>query len=104
MPNQRIIDSLMTMGENVRLARLRQDVTINELATRAGLARTTIIRIEQGAPGVAISAWASVLDQLDLLGSFAASVEASRDLAGLAKRDSELPARASATKRRTRRR
>jgi len=43
---------LTEMGENIKLARLRRNVTAEQLAERAGITRTTLWNIEKGAPSV----------------------------------------------------
>ena len=43
---------LLTMGENIRLARLRRDLTSEQISERAGISRTTLIKIEHGDEGV----------------------------------------------------
>ena len=84
------------MGENVRKARLRQRITMNELAETAGISRTTMINIENGHAGVSIGAWTSVLRVLGMLDSFASSVDAKNDLVGLEMMDRDLPQRVRA--------
>ena len=45
---------LRTLGENMRLARLRRDLSSEQVSERAGIARNTLIKIERGDEGVAI--------------------------------------------------
>lgn len=52
---------LRTMGENIRLARLRRDLTTSQVAERAGLGRNTIGKIENGDEGVSIGFYLRVL-------------------------------------------
>jgi transcriptional regulator with XRE-family HTH domain len=68
-----------TVGENIRLARLRRDITAQQLAERAGISRSTLQLIEKGDAGVSFGAYAKVLFCLGL----------ERDLAQLA-HDDEL--------------
>lgn len=44
-----------TLGKRLRLARLRRNLTQNEVAERAGISRLTCIDLEGGKPGVSIA-------------------------------------------------
>lgn len=55
---QRILEEL---GENIRLARLRRKLSTSQVAERAGLGRSTLVKIEQGHPGVGIGQYLNVL-------------------------------------------
>ena len=57
---------LRTLGENMRLARLRRDLSSEQVAERAGIARNTLIKIERGDEGVAIGLYFRVLIVLGL--------------------------------------
>lgn len=57
---------LQTVGENIKLARLRRKITASMLAERAGMTRTTLRKIETGDSGVTFGAYASVLFSLKL--------------------------------------
>ena len=52
---------LQEMGENFRLARLRRNLSSEQVAERAGIARNTLIKIENGDDGVAIGYYLRVL-------------------------------------------
>ena len=54
------------VGENIRLARLRRDITAQQLAERAGISRSTLQSIEKGDAGVSFGAYAKVLFSLGL--------------------------------------
>jgi transcriptional regulator with XRE-family HTH domain len=90
------------VGENIRLARLRRDITSQQLADRAGISRSTLQSIEKGDGGVSFGAYAKVLFCLGLehqLSQLASDDELGRKLqdAGLkvAKRASHKAARAN---------
>lgn len=55
---------LKTMGEQIKLARLRRDLPTELVAERAGISRTTLWKIESGSPAVAIGIYAAVLHAL----------------------------------------
>lgn len=55
---------LETMGEQIKLARLRRDLSAELLAERAGISRTSLWKVESGSPAVAIGIYAAVLRAL----------------------------------------
>ena len=55
-----------TLGEDIRLARLRRDLSAEQVAERAGLSRNTLLKIEKGDEGVAIGKYLRVLIVLGL--------------------------------------
>ena len=55
---------LRTLGEQIRLARLRRDLTAELVAERAGISRSTLWKVESGEPGVAMGIYAAVLHAL----------------------------------------
>jgi transcriptional regulator with XRE-family HTH domain len=57
---------LFTMGENIRLARLRRKLSTGQVAERANISRPTLSAIEKGATTVSIGAYAQVLFVLNL--------------------------------------
>lgn len=57
---------LKTLGENIRLARLRRKLSTEQVSERAGIARKTLWKIENGAPEVAIGSYLQVLFILGL--------------------------------------
>ncbi|HMH32227.1 MAG TPA: helix-turn-helix transcriptional regulator [Puia sp.] len=57
---------LTNFGENLKLARLRRKLTVDQVCERAGISRTTLWQIEKGVSSVAIGAYAQVLFVLGL--------------------------------------
>lgn len=55
---QRMLEEL---GANLRLARLRRKLSSAQVAERAGMGRATLVKIEQGHPGVGIGQYLNVL-------------------------------------------
>jgi transcriptional regulator with XRE-family HTH domain len=53
--------ALGQLGENIRLARLRRKLSVELVAARAGISRSTVWAIEKGAPSVSMGAYAAVL-------------------------------------------
>jgi transcriptional regulator with XRE-family HTH domain len=57
---------LKELGENIKLARKRRQLSEAQVAERAGIARSTLQLIEKGEPGVAMSSYLLVLFVLGL--------------------------------------
>jgi len=57
---------LATLGENLRLARLRRKLSIRSMAERAGIATSTLGNIEDGSPSVSLGSYLQVLSVLRL--------------------------------------
>ena len=69
---------LKTMGEQIKLARLRRDLSAELVAERAGISRASLWKVESGNPAVAIGIYDAVLHALGNM---------DRDLALVAKDD-----------------
>lgn len=63
LPKTEVI--LKTMGEQIRLARLRRNLSVNLVCERAYISRATLWKVENGDPSVAIGLYAVVLHALD---------------------------------------
>lgn len=82
---------LAVAGEQIRKARLRRNLTVNEVAERAGTTAVTVLNVEKGLPSVSVGKVASVLEVLGLeedLLLIAASDPTGREL-----QDENLPQR-----------
>lgn len=55
---------LEIMGEQIKLARLRRNLSTELVAERAGISRATLWAVEKGTPTVAIGIYAAVLHAL----------------------------------------
>lgn len=64
LPSQK--RKLETFGENIRFARLRRDLSSEQISERAGISRSTLIKIERGDEGVSIGNYFRVLAILGL--------------------------------------
>ncbi|GAA4808929.1 helix-turn-helix transcriptional regulator [Sphingobacterium sp. SGG-5] len=62
--------TLEKMGENIKLARKRRNLTTIQVAERAGIDRTTLYHIEKGNPSVSLGAYFNVLRVLGLQDDF----------------------------------
>ena len=56
---------LSRMGEQIRLARLRRNLSVELMAERADISRATLWKVEKGDPSVAIGIYAAVLHALN---------------------------------------
>ena len=56
---------LEQMGEQIKLARLRRNLSASLVAERAGISRQTLNAIEKGTPTVSIGSYAAVLHALN---------------------------------------
>ena len=56
---------LSTMGEQIKLARLRRNLSVELVAERAGISKATIYNVERGSASVAIGIYAAVLHALN---------------------------------------
>ncbi len=91
------IRQLASLGERLRVARLRRRYSAESVAKRAGVARGTLYRVEEGDPGVSIATYASVLRVLGLQGDL--DLVARDDVLGRKLQDLKLPTRKVAPRR-----
>jgi transcriptional regulator with XRE-family HTH domain len=61
--HQKILEKV---GENIKLARKRRDLTTIQVSERAGIDRSTLVRIEKGDSRVSLGAYFNVLRVLGL--------------------------------------
>lgn len=61
--SQRILDEL---GANIKLARLRRKLSMEQISARANISRATLWQVEKGAPSVAMGIYCQVLYILGL--------------------------------------
>lgn len=57
-------------GQNIKLARLRRKLSLEQIAERANISRATLGEIEKGSPSVAMGAFFQVLFVMGLEGDF----------------------------------
>ncbi|MBR6105095.1 MAG: helix-turn-helix transcriptional regulator [Paludibacteraceae bacterium] len=94
LPSQ--IQILQTLGEQIRYARLRRDLTTVQIAERAGISRSTLVRIEKGDEGVALGQYFRVLIALGLASDI--TLVAKDDELGRKLQDAKLEVRKRASK------
>jgi len=56
---------LETMGEQIKMARLRRKISTELAAERAGVSRATLWAVEKGSPSVSMGIYAAVLHSLN---------------------------------------
>ena len=91
------LDILIKMGEQIQLARLRRNLSVDLTAERAGISRATLWKVEKGDPSVAIGIYASVLHALNDMDKDLLLV-AQNDPLGRTLQDLNLPIRKRAPK------
>ena len=57
---------LSSLGENIKLARLRRNLSAEQIAERANISRPTLAEIEKGNPNTSMGAYLQVLTALGL--------------------------------------
>ena len=88
--------NLQIVGEQIRLARLRRDLSIAQIAERASCSEVTVIKVERGTPTVAMGIYLRILFALGLDESILCL--AKDDEVGRALQDLDLKPRRRASK------
>ena len=83
---------LKTMGEQIKLARLRRNLTVELVAERAGISRASLWNVEKGSPSVAMRIYAAVVHALNNMDKDLLLV-AKDDVMGRRMQDLNLPIR-----------
>lgn len=91
-------DILKTLGERIKLARLRRNLPAELIAERAGISRSSLWKVESGNPAVAMGIYAAVLHALNSMDKDLLLV-AKDDEMGRKLQDLELITRKRATRR-----
>jgi len=78
VPRQMLAE-LEKVGEDIRYARIRRKFTMGELSRRSGISRSTLDKVENGFPSVAIGIYARVLFILGITGTFRQLADLSND-------------------------
>lgn len=63
---RKVEQNLKIVGEQIRLARLRRDLSIAQIADRAMCSELTVMRVERGIPTVAMGIYLRVLYALGI--------------------------------------
>lgn len=63
---RKLTEKMQIVGEQIRLARLRRNLTMAQVAERATCSELTLLRVEKGVPTVSIGIYLRVLYALQL--------------------------------------
>ena len=85
--------SLSKFGNDLAMARRKRHLTVEMMAERIGVAKSTYARIEKGDPGVAMRAYAMALFVLGFGEALGDLVDARHDDAGLLLDEERVPKR-----------
>jgi len=77
-----VVEAVAKLGQDIATARVRRQLREDDLAAKAGINRMTLRRVEAGALGTGIGAYAAVLWALGLHGDLAHVAAPERDLEG----------------------
>jgi transcriptional regulator with XRE-family HTH domain len=90
--------SLKRLGADLRTARLRRNLTIEDVAGKIGTGRRAVSDAEKGKPSTGAAVYIALLWVYDLLGPFDALADPATDTAGLAQSDVRQRARGRDTR------
>lgn len=85
--------ALIKLGGDIRDARRRRRIPTSTMAERASISRTTLNKVEKGAPGVSLGIYATVLFVLGLSDRLGQLADAGTDTVGLELEEENLPQR-----------
>src|ERR1022692_72566 len=82
-PPHRVELALKELGSNLRTARLRRNLTIEEVAQKIGAGRRAVSDAEHGKPSTSVATYAALLWAFDLLADVHSLADPARDQEGL---------------------
>jgi transcriptional regulator with XRE-family HTH domain len=91
-PPYAVDHALRRLGDRLRTARLRRNLTVSQVAERIGTGPRAVMDVEKGRPGASAAAYVALLWLYDLTGPLEDLADPALDSAGLAR----LPPRARA--------
>ncbi|MXW10008.1 MAG: helix-turn-helix transcriptional regulator [Gammaproteobacteria bacterium] len=98
-PPAAVEDALKRLGRNIRIARLRRQLRIQDLAERMSVSRFTVADLERGKPGTSASAYFGALWSLGLLDHAHELAHPDRDEEGRVLESARAPRRAARPRR-----
>ncbi len=96
-PPYQVEQAIKRLGGNLRTARLRRNLTIEEVAEKIGTGPRAVIGAEKGKPSTGVVVYTALLWAYDLLGPISALGDPARDEEGLSLERSSGRMRARAT-------
>ncbi len=90
--------ALRKVGDNLRTARLRRGITIEQAAVKIGAGPRLVTDAEHGKPNIDIAVYAALLWLYDLLGPFEELANPLKDEQGLLLASRRAPTRAQKTR------
>ncbi|MBU1211543.1 MAG: helix-turn-helix domain-containing protein [Alphaproteobacteria bacterium] len=90
--------ALARLGRNIRTARLRRRIKLEELAERIGVSRFALADAEKGKPTTSVVIYAGALWALGLIGDLEGVADPDKDAEGKALERSRSPKKATSTR------
>jgi len=88
-----VIRALRKLGNDIHGARRRRRTPVSILAERACISRTTLNKVEKGAPSVSLGAYAAVLFALEMIDRLSDIADRTHDTVGMELEEEHLPQR-----------
>ena len=85
--------SLAKLGADVAIARRKRSFTVQMMAERVGVAKTTYIKVEKGDPSVSMGVYAMTLFVLGLANALGEIADVRHDDTGLVLDEARMPKR-----------
>jgi len=85
--------ALRKLGQDIRKARLRRRITMDLMAKRASISRTTLTKIEKGDSSVSLGIYAIVIFILGMVSNLSNLLDIDKDELGRIFEDENLPKR-----------
>ena len=82
-PPYPVEQAIKRLGANLRTARLRRNLTIDEVAEKIGTGPRAVMSAEKGKPSTGMVVYVALLRAYDLLGPLSELAEPTKDEAGL---------------------
>jgi hypothetical protein len=83
-PPYAVEDALLKLGQRLRTARLRRNLTVTEAGKKIGAGARAVADAEKGKPSTGVAIYVALLWAFDLLSDFEELADPARDLEGLA--------------------
>ncbi len=93
-PPYPVQSALTKLGADLRTARVRRKLTLDEVAEKIGVSRQVVAHAERGKPSVAVAVYAALLWTFGLLDAMASIADPSNDQEGLALARAREPSKA----------